>query len=303
MADEQGGQGGQQGGVAPPAAPWGADPAAEWKVGEGDKAAPWYSFLPEGDTKTLVSDKKYANPVKLAEAYVELNRRASHINDANTLVMPAEGAPQKDWDAFYMKQGRPAEAAGYKDVKWGEGADPRMVSFATDLAFTLGLSPQKAELLATKWNEFAGSINTESEAEQTAANDAAVATLKAGWKGNWDTDMAAGDRVLKALKGQGVTEEDLAAIERHVGVAPVVKMIAALGKLSGEAGFVMTGGLGGQPGDVNAMTQEQAAAEITRLNADKDFQEKYLKSTHPEHQQAADRMVALYVKAGDKVKM
>lgn len=304
MSDTSGAQGGQGGvpGGEGPAAPWGADPAATWNIGEGEAAKPWYDFLPDGDVKTTIAGKKYANPVALAQSYHELQRTASHANDANTLIIPGENATDADWNSFYEKWGRPADVSGYDGVNWGETPDETMVGFGKTLAHDLGLNVDQAQRLADNWNAFVAKANGEAEGKTAEANAEEVNALKRDWKGDWNADMAAGNRVLGAIKGQGVSEDDIMAVENAIGIAPMIKIIAAIGKLSGEAGFVApTGGQGGQ--DPANMSPEQATAEVERLNGDAEFQKQYTDAKHPSHKAAVERMSALYAKAGNKLQI
>jgi hypothetical protein len=48
------------------------------------------------------------------------------------------------------------------------------------------------------------------------------------------------------------------------------------------------------------MSPDQAAAEITRLQGDADFQAKYTNKNHAENRVAIERMNALFARAGDK---
>lgn len=301
-----GGAGGGAGGagagagdqVAPP---WGADVNAEWKI--GDK--PWYEVvIPEGPARDLAVDKKYANPVKMGEAYYELNRTASHANADNTIIIPGENATPEDWNKVYTKLGRPADIEGYKDVKWGENADPKLVEFGKTLAFKLGLSPKAAEsVMAAEWNKFAQQFATDANTEGAAENARTVETLKGEWGKDFDAHLAAGTRVLNALKANGISEQDLVNVEAHIGAAPVIKLLATIGKLTGEASFVQGSTLGNMASDPAAMTPEQAAAEIARLNGDKDFQKTYTDRMDPNHKAATEKMLALYAKAGDKIQL
>lgn len=273
----------------------------EWKI--GDK--PWYEVaIPEGPVRDLAADKKYANPVKLGEAYYELNRTASHVNDANTVVIPGENATPEDWNKFYGKLGRPENIDGYKDVKWGDNVDPRMVEFGKNLAFKLGLSPKAAEaVMASEWNAFATQLNEGAGTEIATANAAAVEALKTEWKGDFDNNLVAGTRVLTALKNNGISEQDLMAVEAHIGAAPVIKLLATIGKLTGEASFVTGGPIGAMALDPATMTPDQANSEIARLSSDKDFQKQYNDKNDPNHKAATEKMLALYAKAGDKIQI
>lgn len=285
------------------AIPWtpaqGADPAAPWAVG----GKPWWEATVTGDddvakgTRSLMGDKKYRDPSVLARSYYELNRENQQFK-ASAVQIPGENATPEQWNAYYKKLGRPDNPEGYKDVKWGDKADPRMVKFASELAFDLGVSPKMAEsVLAAKWNKFVGELDAEEAQAAKTRNEQYIANLKTQWGGEYETNLAQGNRVMEALKKNGMSDEDFAAIEAAVGVPQVVRLLATLGKLTGEAGFIGSGGGGGNA-DVASMSPEQATAEINRLNNDAAFQKQYTGKNEPGHADAVKRMEALYAKAG-----
>lgn len=292
--DNNGGGGGGQ----PPAVPWaGVADGQIWTI--GDK--PWFeTALPEGPARELAKTKKYANPAQLATSYAELERLNASRDDSKMVRIPDANATPQDWDAVYTKLGRPKDPSGYKDVKWGDNADPGLVEFASGLAFKLGLSPKAAEsIMATEWNNFVGKMNTQAAQKAEADNATTLATLKSEWKGDFQANLTRGQQVLKALDKAGFSEADLAGVEKSIGVPAVVKLLATIGKLSGEGNFMDNAGGGGGGGDPSTMTAEQAKGEILRLKGDKDFQAVYMDATKPGQKEAAERMRKLYEKAGN----
>jgi hypothetical protein len=293
-----GGEGGAQpgGNTAVSPIPWASAGEGQiWTI--GDK--PWYeTAVPEGPARELFRAKKYANPAILATSYAELERANASRDDSKMVRLLDDNAKPEDVNAFYEKLGRPKDVNGYKDVKWGDNVDPAMKEFGQNLAFKLGLSPKMAEtVMATEWNAFVGKMNAQAlEAEKTTGAQA-LAQLKADWKGDFDANKARGQQVLQSLAKAGMTEADLSVIEKHVGIAPVVKLLATIGKLSGEGKF-MEGGSGGGSVDPAQMTPEQAKSEITRKSMDKDFQKTYMGKNEPGHQDAVKLMENLYKKAG-----
>lgn len=285
------------GGAQIPAAPWaGVADGQIWTI--GDK--PWFeTAIPEGPARELVKTKKYANPSALATSYAELERLNASRDDSKMVRIPDANATPQDWDAVYTKLGRPKDPTGYKDVKWGDNADPGLVEFASGLAFKLGLSPKAAEsIMATEWNSFVGKMNAQTAQKAEADNAATLAALKTEWKGDFQANMARGQQVLNALDKQGFTQADLASVERSIGVPAVVKLLATIGKLSGEGNFMDNSGGGGGGNDPSTMTPEQAKNEIIKLKGDKDFQKAYMTAEDPGQKAAAERMKKLYEKAG-----
>jgi hypothetical protein len=289
--------GGQPGGnAATSPVPWASAGEGQiWTI--GDK--PWYeTAVPEGPARELFRAKKYANPSVVATSYAELERANSSRDDSKMVRLLDDNAKPEDVNAFYEKLGRPKDVSGYKDVKWGDNADPMMKEFGANLAFKLGLSPKATEsILAAEWNTFVGKMNgQQADAEKTAGAQA-LAQLKADWKGDFDANKARGQQVLQSLAKAGMTESDLASIEKHVGIAPVVKLLATIGKLSGEGRFMEGSGTGNNV-DPASMTPEQAKGEISRKTMDKDFQKAYMGKSEPGHAEAVKLMEGLYKKAG-----
>ena len=292
----QGGEGGQGGGGQQPAAPWSSVGEGQiWTI--GDK--PWYeTAVPEGPARELMRSKRYANPAIVANSYYELDRINASRDDSKMIRIPDPDAKAEDWNAVYEKLGRPKDPAGYNEVKWGNDADPGMVDFGKSLAFKLGLSPKAVEsIMVTEWNNFVTKMNQTGVQQQEQTNNQALAEIKATWKGDYAANLARGQQVLQALDKAGFSDADLASVEKAVGIPAVVKLLATIGKLSGEGNLMSTGGGGGQT-DPASMTPEQAKSEITRLTADKDFQKTYMGEHEPGHKDAVTRMEVLYRKAG-----
>jgi hypothetical protein len=279
------------------ALPWAGVSDGPWKI--GDK--PWYEVVAEGPDGEALKAKNFAHPGVLAKSYLELDRQRSSFDPNKSVRIPDENAKPEDWQAFHKKLGRPDSVEGYKEVKWGENADPALVEFGKQIAYELGLSPKLAEtVLASKWNNFVKAQNTSSAEADRVANEATIAELKSTWQGDFDANLAAGNRVLKSLEKAGFSTQDMASLEQNIGVAAVVKLMATIGKMTGEAGFMDNQSPGGFR-DPSQLSPEQAKGEIERLTGDKDFQEKYLKAADPGHANAVKHMESLYAKAGTLV--
>lgn len=290
------------GGNPPPPtlAPWGEKADAVWSV--ADK--PWYeTHVAEGPAREHMRAKNYANPAVLAEANYALSKMQA---DPNRVAIPGADATDAQRAEFYTRLGRPATESDYKlEFPPTVQVDERMTKFAKGVGFKLGLNNSQLQQLATSWNEFAPTLEADAITASAAANDTAIGELTTKLGDKLDTYKAAGARVLKALekndavKDLGLTDADFASVEKHLGSATVLKFLAAIGSLSGEAAFVGAGG-GGPVGSVEAMSQEQAAAEITRLKQDKAHTDARMDKNNPGHADAVDRMQRLYARAGNK---
>lgn len=293
-----GGTGGTGGaGGTPPAplsAPWGSDPSAQWMLGEGGNAKPWYEALPDSPTKELYREKKYANPAVAADAHFGANRMVN----GNAVELPNIEGDAKAWEPFNARM-RGESVKAPTDYKFDFGkdkegkpieADPKMTAFAQQLAYDLGVHPKRAqELIVNKWQTFASEMNAKSVADANAANEAEANAVRAKWGANFETLRAGGERVAKSLKLDPTT---LSAIESHIGAAPLMDLFAQLGKIGAEGKLLDGGGSGGT--DPVNMTAEQVQQKINDKRADAQFMAGYSDRNHPNHANALKEMEDLH---------
>lgn len=283
----------QQEGAAP-VAPWAEAKNAPWTV--GDK--PWWETVPEEPVRQLMSEKQYKTPAELATAYHNLNKLVS--SDDKRVIIPDEKSKPEDWDAFHKRMGRLDNAEAYKfQLPDGTEGDPAMIKFGQQIAFKYGLSQARAQELVNDWTKFEGEQRSEATNKYKTENDAAVAKLEELWKGKGvlEENRAAGERVIKAL---GYSTEELNVLEANMGAAPVIDLLARVGRASAEGGGFKGGEGGGNPDTANpdSLTPTQAAEQIKRLQGNEDFQKKLANGDHPEHKDALARMERLYARAG-----
>jgi len=209
------------------------------------------------------------------------------------LTLPPENATPEQMTEFYTKLGRPAEKTAY-DLKMPEGVqtDPQLIDFAKNVSFDLGLNPKQAQTLADKWNEFAPAMNAAAVEQERIANDTAIAALETKWGADLEANKAAGRRAMDAL---GLSPETVDAIDKNIGTAAIVEMLALIGRKSDEGGLVIPRA-GGDPNDPANMTKEQAQAKIDALSGDAAFQAKYTDKNHPENRAMVDYMQKLFAK-------
>lgn len=290
------------GGGAPPAAPpaggehpavvapWAAATDGPWKVGEAGKEQEWWNTIPEEKAREHVKAKGYKNPAELALANYSLTKMQTGSTDV--VALPGKEATPNDWDAFFTKAGRPATPADYKFNLDGVEADPKMVEFGQKLFHKTGVLPQHAQEGVKMWNEFVAQSAADEATAETKKNADALTALEAEWGASLNENRAAGERVLKSL---GLSEAKVDAIQSKIGAAPIVELLALIGKKSSE-GTLIGGNGGGDPNDPSRMTKEQAGAKITALRADVTFMQAYETKTHPGHDEAVSKMNALYAR-------
>jgi hypothetical protein len=246
--------------------------------------------VPDASTRELLKNRGYANPSVVAGAYYHSNRALGGA--ADVVPLPAADAKPEAWDAFYKKMGRPDDANGYKfEYPKDFTPDPAMEQFGRTFLHKLGIPASRANAAMAMWNEFAGQQNQAA----AAVNDQQVAQLKTSLGDKYDPFIAAAKR---AVEGLGLEQADMAALEKNIGAAAVLRLYAKLGQLSAEGKLPgNSNGNGGGGGDINGLSPEQAQGEITKLNADQEFQKAYMDGNHPMHADAVKRMEALHARA------
>ena len=157
----------------------------------------------------------------------------------------------------------------------------------------VGLSPKQAQALAEKWQTFVGEQNTTAAGAVGVQNDTELAALETKWGADLAKNKAAGQRVVQAL---GLPSELMDRVEAQIGAAPLVELLAMIGRKSDEGSFTAGGG-NGDPNNPETMTKEAAASKIAQLQGDQEFQKKYTDKNHPGHSAAVDMMMRLFARA------
>lgn len=292
-----GGGGGASGGspsgdAHPVVAPWTAATDGPWKVGEAGKEQEWWNTISEEPVREHVKAKGYKNPAELAMANYSLTKMQRGATDV--LTLPAKDADANAWNEFYTKVGRPATKDDYK-FTFGEGVtvDESLVGFGKEMFHELGARPEQAQKAVEKWNAYVADQNAKEIEKNNKENADAVTALQQSWGTSLEENRAAGERVMKAL---ALDEATMDKIQGAIGAAPLIDLLARIGKKSSE-GTLVGGAGGGDPNDPSNMTKEQAEAAINALNNDAEFQKKYSDKNHPEHKDAVDRMQKLYMRS------
>lgn len=267
-----------------------------YKFGDGDKAVPWFDTIKEEPVRDLMRAKGYKNPAEVAMAYHNANKLLNQSGDVVSL--PKADAPKEAWDKFYTAMGRPASADKY-EFKPADGVthDAATVKFGQELFYELGIPADKAGAAVQKWDAFVAqqtAAATASAVEQgRVANAKALADLDIEWGGELDKNKAAGERVMKSL---GLDDATMASIEKQIGAAPVVKLLAMLGRKSDEGGY-LGGGNKSDPNDPTGWPTAQVQERIDQLRGDAAFQAKYNDPKHAENKAAVQTMLRLHAAA------
>lgn len=288
-------------GAAPAAPPAAFTPTqAPW---QGDQVytiaeKPWWNTITEEPVRQLMETKQYKNPAEVAMAYANANKMVNlqpHIQ----AVIEGKATPEQEASFYNNVMGRPESPDKY-EFKPVEGLtnDPAIEKLGKEIFHELGANPKKAEAAYNKWQEGVKTVLAAQETAKQEANTQALTKLSETWGVELEANKAAGQRVMNSLVASKLmTQEEVDAVGNDIGSANVVKLLAAIGKLSGEGTFKATGNQS-DPNNPATMTKEQAQAKITELQADETFQKKYKSQDPVEREPAVKLMEQLFAKVG-----
>jgi hypothetical protein len=216
-----------------------------------------------------VKNKGWASPADVLAAYRGAEKFISAPVDQR-LVIPGEKAEKAEWDAFYGKLGRPADAKDYK-IPVPEGDKGEFAKTAAGWFHELGLSQKQAEGVAAKWNEHVGNLAATEATNRATTFSADEAKLKVEWGAAYDKNVMIAKEVVGKL---GLDAGAIDKLQGALGHHGVMSLLTKIGSGLGEDSFTTGRDNGSAFG--NAMTPAQAKAEIAALQNDKAFVSKYM---------------------------
>ena len=153
-----------------------------------------------------------------------------------------------------------------------------------------GLTQAGATKLAAKWNEYvAGQQKTQAEAAKLRETQE-VAALRQEWGADYDRHAAVVDKAAEAF---GMTAEQLGALKQAMGPKAAMQFMRNIGsKLGAEDRAFHDGQMSN---GFNAMSPEQAQAEISRLQKDKAFAQEFNSADPRVRSEARQKMARLSV--------
>lgn len=228
--------------------------------------ASWYSGFADESLRGYIEAKGFKDAPSLAESYRNLEKLRG-VPEHELARIPK--ADDKDgWNAFYARMGRPDSAAGY-ELPLPEGDDGVFAKAAAEWFHEAGLSPQQAQLLAAKNNEYLAAQVQQWETEVAAEQDRQMSELKTAWGAAFDQNTEIARRGAKQF---GVDEATMEKLEGAMGTKGMLEFFHTIGSKLGEH---KAEGMGG--GDASFKLSPAAATErIRMLMADKEWAGKYL---------------------------
>ena len=251
------------------------------------EAFDWGSLKLESDAQALVNDRQWKHPNDVIKSYRNLEKLTGVPPD-QILKLP-KGDDPAAWNDIYNRLGRPEKADGYK-IPIPEGGSDEFAKTAAQWFHEAGLTQAGATKLATKWNEYM-------TGQQTAQTEAAklrdtqdVAALKQEWGADYDRHAGVVDKAAEAF---GMTQEQLSALKSAMGPKAAMQFMRNIGSKLGTEDKTFHDGQSSN--GFNAMSPEQAGAEIQRLQKDKAFAQEFNSADPRVRSEARQKMARLSV--------
>ena len=302
--DGTGGGGGGQPGEGGPGGQPQNQPGGQPSGGDGGGGQPgaqtppqdlprwYYDQLTDANREALRS-KNWGGPNDMADSYLDLEK----VVGAKGIIPPGENASQAELDKFYNELGRPETVEGYdlsgfekpKDRNWDEGAEATMLGEM----HKLGLNSQQVTgiLNVYKAVEDGWMQEVADRAKETAAKS--EAHLRKLWGAGYEQKFGQATEVLTALGSmKDVDAQALVAEIDAGGLGDRPNLAIALSGLADiltEDGTITIGG-----GGAAAMTPQEAAAELDKIENDERTRTILLDQNHPEHAALVKRRSRLY---------
>lgn len=222
----------------------------------------WVSTFKDADLKGYIQNKGFENPEVLASSYRSFEKLVRGTPQERLIAIPERYEDAEAWKEVYTKLGRPEKPEGYKIAAPAEGGNPEFAKTAATMFHEAGLTLQQGEALSTRWNTFVAESQKAQEAQYQAKLQEADSGLRKEWGLAFEDNVG---QAKKAAQAFGVSEEQIDAMEKSIGLAATMKFFHNVGVKMGEADFV-TG-----KGTAKTLTPEGAKSRIAELMTDTHF--------------------------------
>jgi hypothetical protein len=238
------------GGTSAPASTASAAPApTDWTTSLND------------DLRGYVQTKGFKAPQDVVESY--RNFEKLHGVPQDRMLKIPENLDTPEGRAIFEKLGAPKDPKEYKIEFAKEAADAQAADWFRDVAHKNGFTHRQVENFLKAYNERAQTMTkAQMDAHESVIKEADMA-LKKEWGSAFEQNKSIADQAAIKL---GMNETQIKALGAALGPDKALKLLADLGKATGEAGFVT-----GQTAGSNMMTPEQAKSEIRGLMNDQAF--------------------------------
>lgn len=176
------------------------------------------------------------------------------------LTMPGKDATPEQWADFYAKIGRPETPDAY-ELPLPEGDDGAFAKEMAPILHKHGITAEQAKGLAGDWNAMVATQQSQAQAAEQAAaqaahvqNTAEAATLKSEWGQQFDANMHHAKLAVQQFLPKDKAADTISALESKLGYKATIEFLHNIGKGLGEhdaAGM----------GQNNAGTQQKSLAD------------------------------------------
>lgn len=249
------------------------------------EAFDWSSLKLESDAQALVADRQWKHPNDVIKSYRNLEKLTGVPPD-QILKLP-KGDDPAAWNEVYNRLGRPEKADGYK-IPVPEGDSGEFAKMASAWFHDAGLTQAGATKLANKWNEYVAGQQTAHADALKLRDTQDVAALKQEWGADYDRHAGVVDKAAEAF---GMTQEQLSALKSAMGPKAAMLFMRNIGSKLGAEDKAFHDGQ--SSGGFNAMSPEQAGAEIARLQKDKAFAQEFNSNDPRVRSEARSKMARL----------
>lgn len=247
----------------------------------------WEALKLEPEAHALVTERQWKTPNDVIKSYRNLEKLTGV--PAEQIIKLPKGDDPAAWNDIYNRLGRPEKADGYK-IPVPEGDSGEFAKMASQWFHDAGLTQAGATKLASKWNEYVAS-QQQTQADAAKLRDTQeVAALKQEWGADYDRHAGVVDKAAEVF---GMTVEQLNALKSAMGPKAAMQFMRNIGSKLGAEDRAFHDGQSSN--GFNAMSPEQAQAEIARLQKDKAFAQEFNSSDPRVRSEARQKMARLSV--------
>lgn len=247
----------------------------------------WHGYTEPADI-AYVTNKGWQGAPDAVRSYREVEKLVGR--DPNTLLTIPRADDPAGFRTAMSKLGLPESADKYEvDIPQGEKPDETYVAWAKGTFHKVGLTAGQVKELTKEHNAYVGNMLAaeKKDYEQRVAADKTA--LIAEWRDGHDRMLNSAKAAANAL---GFNGKIMDAIEKSIGYAGTMKLMAGLGQKLSEDGFVSAAGK--TQGMNGMLTPDEAKAEWENMKIDPVTQKALFDSSHPGHANAKSKQDRLF---------
>ena len=266
-----------QGGVVD-AAPGATETAAP----AGGEEQPFYSAFEDAQLKDWAIGKGWKNAEAVVKSAQHLEKMVGVPSDQ--IVRIPKAGDVDGWNTFHAKMGRPQAAEAYEiPGLQDDDASQAYGKHMREAFHKAGLNQDQVSAIMTAGDEFLSGQQADAEKEYELEIASQTEALKKEWGNGYDKQTAVARNAAQRL---GFTEEAIDGLERGIGFAETMKLMATLGERMGEDRYVSGESAGGS---TSAFTPQQAQQAWAEFKADTNMMAALNDRKHPAHAAALAR--------------